>query len=184
MSTLRSISFVIMRASLDLVSLVLQQRAASRFLKRRITRPEPTRSANAFWGVCGESASITSSFSMRSSCIVYFMPMPSISIERDHTRVSSSKSRRQKSAVFRWVAGMNWLSPRRSWADYTTTRAEWHERLNREGEEQGGSVFRALRCFWRAKRYMLFMLSLPKERNKKRRVLHVRHRGRKTSSFL
>ena len=42
--------------------------------------------------------------------------------------------------------------------------------MNREVEEQGGSVFRALRCFWRAKRYMLFMLSLPKERNKKRIV--------------
>src|SRR5258708_11745335 len=36
-----------------------------------------------------------------------------------------------------------------SWADYTTTIDEWHERLNREVEEQGGSVFRPLRCFWR-----------------------------------
>src|SRR5258708_8769544 len=174
MAKLRSISFVMMIGSLDGVSFVWEQRAGSRFLKRRITRPEPTRSANAFWGVCGERASITSSFSRRSSCIVYFMPMPSISIERDHTRVSSSKSRRQKSAVFRWVAGMNWLSPRRSWADYTTTRAEWHERLNRAGEEQGGSVVPALHCLFRAEKYNLFMLSLPKERNKKSRVLHLR----------
>src|SRR6266446_5435133 len=36
-----------------------------------------------------------------------------------------------------------------SWADYTTTIDEWHERLNREVEEQGGSVFRPLRCFLR-----------------------------------
>jgi hypothetical protein len=61
---------------------------------------------------------------------------------------------------------------------------EWHERLNKKVEVQGGSVFRALHCFWRAKSYVLFLLSLPKESKKKRRVLHVRHRGRKTSSFL
>jgi len=142
------------------------------------------RPANAFWAVFGESASITSSFSMRSSCIVCFMPMPSISIEHDHTRVSSSRPRKQKSAVFRWIVGMNWLSPRRSWADYTTTIDEQHDSLNREVEEQGGSMFRALSCFWRAKSYMLFMLSLPNERNKKSIVLHVRHRRRKPSSFL
>jgi putative transposase len=56
MDTRRSISFAIMRASLGPVSLVWQQRAASRFSKRRIMRHAPMRSANAFWAVFDESA--------------------------------------------------------------------------------------------------------------------------------
>ncbi len=52
-------SFMIMIASLAPVSLVLQQRVASRSSKHLITRHEPMPSVNAFWGVCGESAWIT-----------------------------------------------------------------------------------------------------------------------------
>ena len=56
MDTRRNISFAIMMASLDLVSLMLQQQATSRFLKHHITRLVPMPSVNAFWGVFGESA--------------------------------------------------------------------------------------------------------------------------------
>jgi hypothetical protein len=56
MDTRRNISFAIMMASLDLFSLMVQQRAASRFLKHRITRLVPMPSVNAFWRVFGERA--------------------------------------------------------------------------------------------------------------------------------
>jgi len=59
MDTRRNISCAIMMASLDPVSLVLQQQAPSRFLKHHITRLVPMPSVNAFWGVSGESAWIT-----------------------------------------------------------------------------------------------------------------------------
>jgi len=53
------ISFAIMMASLDPVSLEWQQQVASRYSKHLITRNAPMRSVNAFWGVFDESAWIT-----------------------------------------------------------------------------------------------------------------------------
>jgi hypothetical protein len=77
----RSISFVIMTASLDPFLIESQTRAASRCSSRLIRHHAPMRSVNAFWEVYDENVSITFSSFRKSSWIVSFMPMSSTSIE-------------------------------------------------------------------------------------------------------
>ena len=72
------------------------QRAALRFSKHPIRRQEPMPSVNAFWAVCDESALTTCWSSMRSSCIVSYVPTLSISMRHDHIKGSSSRYRKGK----------------------------------------------------------------------------------------
>jgi hypothetical protein len=120
----RSISFVIMTASLDPVSLESLIRAASRCSPRLITHHAPMRSVNAFWEVSDESVSITCSSCRRSSWIVSFTPMSSISIEPGRIKASDNSFQNSTVSLFDQITMVARSSPSRSWVDYTTSIAE------------------------------------------------------------
>ena len=139
---LRSISFEIMIASLAPVSLVLQQRAASRSSKRRIVPRERMRSVNAFWAVCDESALTTCWSSMRSSCIVSYVPTLSISMRHDHIKASTSRFRKGKSPLFHEISVVIESFRFRSWVGYTMRTEERPERYNVTVAIPEGGAFR------------------------------------------
>jgi hypothetical protein len=130
----RSTSFAIMIASLGPVSLVLQQQAALRFSKHRITHLAPMRSVNAFWGVSGESAWIMYWSSMRNSCIGSCVLTSSISTGRDHIKASVSRFLKGKLPTFHQLSLMKESSQFRSEVGYTTSTEEWLECFNSKAE--------------------------------------------------
>jgi hypothetical protein len=125
----RSISFVIVMASLDPVSLAWQQRAASRYSKRPTMRLGRMRFVNGFWGACGENVSITFSSSRRSSWIVSFRPTSSTSIKPDRIKASNNKSQNNMVSLFLRITMLARFSPSPFWVDYTTITAKVLELL-------------------------------------------------------
>jgi len=87
-------------------------------------------SVNAFWGVCDESALTTCWSSMRSSCIVSYVPTLSISTRHDHIKASTSRFRKGKSPLFHEISVVIESFRFRSWVGYTTRTEEWPERYN------------------------------------------------------
>ncbi len=147
----RSISCAIMIASLDPVSLMSQQRAASRFSKRPITHHGPMRFVNVFWEVFGESALTTYWSSMRSSCIVSCVPTSRISTGRDHIKASVSRFPKGKLPVFHSLSLMIGSSRFQSWVGYTTNTEEWLERFDSEAELPEEIAYCVPPCcFWSA----------------------------------
>ncbi len=147
----RSTSSAITIASLDLGSLVLQQRAASRFSKRPITHHGPMRFVNVFWEVYGESALTTYWSSMRNSCIVSCVPTSHISTGRDHIKASVSRFPKGKLPAFHPPRLMIGSSRFQSWVGYTTSTEEWLERFDSEAERPEESAYRVPPCcFWSA----------------------------------
>jgi hypothetical protein len=120
----RTISFVIVMAGLDPVSLAWPQPVASRCLKRPPVRHGPMRSVNAFWATCGENVSIICSSSRRSSWIVSFRPLSSTSIEPGHIKASHNTSQNSMGSLALRTPVVARFSPSRSWVDYTTITAE------------------------------------------------------------
>jgi hypothetical protein len=124
------ISFAIMIASLGLVSLELQQQAASRFSRYPIMHHEPMPSVNAFWGVSGESA----------------LPHMLVLHEKQLQRVLRAyaayfnRARPHQGIQQQVPQGEGPLchqinvviesSQFRSWVDYTTSTKEWPEPYN------------------------------------------------------
>ncbi len=139
MDNRRTISFVIGTTSLDPVSRAWPQPAASRCSPRLTMRHEPMRSVSGFWGVCGESVSITFSSSRRSSWTVSFMPMSSTSIKPGRIKASDNSFQNSLVSLFNQITMVERSSPSRSWVDYTTIIAEVLELL-RVCEEADGSV--------------------------------------------
>ena len=130
----RNTFFGITRARLGWASHGLRTRVGSRFSQHHITHRERTLSVNAFWGVCGASASIICSSSMRSSFTECWAPMSSTSIELDPTRESSSRYQNRTSYQFYQITQVARFSPSRSWVDYIMTTAEVHELFHRVEE--------------------------------------------------
>ncbi len=120
----RSISFAIVIPNLDPVSLAWQQRAASRYSKRPITHHGPMPSVNGLWAACGESVSIIFSSSMRSSCIMFCVPMSSTLIEPDRIKASDNRSQHSLGRQFLRMTAGERSSACQSWVDYTTITAE------------------------------------------------------------
>ena len=139
MDNRRTISFVIVMASLDPVSLAWPQPAASRCSKRLTMLLGPMRSVNGFWGVCVESVSITCSSCKRSSWIVSFRPMSSTSIKPDPIKASDNRSQNSMVSQLLQITRVARSSPSLSWVDYTTITAEVLE-LSRVCEEADGYV--------------------------------------------
>ena len=131
MDTHRSISFAIMITSLARVSLEWQQRAASKLSQHPIVRHKPMPSVNAFWGVCDESVLTTCWSSIRSSCIVSYVPTLSSSMRHDPIKAFSSRFRKGKSPAFHQLSLMNESSQFQSWMGYTTSTEEWPEHFKR-----------------------------------------------------
>ncbi len=115
----RSISFAIVIPNLDPVSLAWQQRAASRYSKRPITHHGPMPSVNGLWAACGESVSIIFSSSMRSSCIMFCVPMSSTLIEPDRIKASDNRSQHSLGRQFLRMTAGERSSACQSWVDYT-----------------------------------------------------------------
>ncbi len=120
----RSISSVIMIASLDPVSLVWPQPAALRCSKRLTMLLGPMRSVNGFWEVCVESALITCSSCMRSSSTTYLTPMSSTSTTLGRIKASGSRFQSRELSQCHTITKVARSSPSRSWAAYTMTIAE------------------------------------------------------------
>jgi hypothetical protein len=123
----RSISSVIMMASLGSALSELRRRVESRFSKHRITFRKRMPSVNVFSEVCDASVSITCSSCMRSNSSGYSTLMYATSTEPGHIRGSSSRfprdllDRRQK------ITHVARSSHSRSWVVYTMTTAEARE---------------------------------------------------------
>src|SRR6266567_2626576 len=149
MDTRRNISFAIMIVSSDLVSLVLQQRAASRFSKLPITRHEPMQCVNVFWEVFGESALTTYWSLVKSNCIVCCVPTSRISTGRDHIKASVSRFPKGKLPAFHPLRLMIGSSRFQSWVGYTASTEEWLERFDNEAELPEEIAYRVPPCcFW------------------------------------
>ena len=143
MDNRRTISFVIVIASSDPVSLAWPQPAALRCSKRLTMLLGLMRSVNGFWGVCGESVSIIFSSSRRSSWIVSYRLMCSTSIKPDPIKASNNRSQNSMVSQYLRITRVARFSPSRSRVDYTTITAEVLE-LSRVCEEADGYVV------WRA----------------------------------
>ena len=137
MDNRRTISFVIVMASSDPVSLAWPQPAALRCSKRRTMLLGLMRSVNGFWGVCGESASIIFSSSKRSSWIESCRPMCSTSIKPDPIKASHNRSQNSMVSQLLRIKRVARSSPSLSWVDYTTITAEELD-LSRVCEEADG----------------------------------------------
>ena len=124
MDNRRTISFVIVIPSLDPVSRVWPQPAASRCSPHLTTHSEPLRSVNGFWGVSVESVSITCSSCRRSSWTVSFTPLSSTSIEPGRIKASNNRSQNSMVSLLEQITMVARFSPCQSWVDYTTIIAE------------------------------------------------------------
>jgi len=97
-------------------------------------RHELMRSVNAFWGVFGESVWTTYRSFVKSSCIVTYVPISSISTGHDRIKVSVSRFRKGKSPPSHQISVVIESSRFQCEVGYTTNTEEWPELHSREAE--------------------------------------------------
>gem|GEM_PF-2552523 len=124
MDNRRTISFAIVITSLDPISRAWQQPAASRCSPRLTMHRESMRSVSGFWGVCGESVSITCSSCKRNSWTASFTPMSSTSTEPGRIKASHNSFQNSLVSLLYQITMVARSTPSQSWVDYTTIIAE------------------------------------------------------------
>ena len=173
----RSISSVIMMASLGPASSGLRRRVESRFSKHPITFRKRMPSVNGSSEVCDASVSITCSSCMRSNSSGYSTLMYATSTEPGRIKGSSSRFPSRKLDRHQKITHVARSSPSRSWVVYIMTTAEAHEFFRercdclRHGRNTSEKSF-TLVVLLRASRQVLVVF-LDEENKQERHTCHV-----------